>query len=171
MRVNTRKMRKGVRTSSERVSELLAGSPNPGFQSLRARVPCMCPWAALCPQFLCVWHVSFHSPLSLPTPPHSSLPAPQPPPAPLPPLHSCSGCSPRLLPFPCPLLISVPPPSPHPRLRLVSLHWTRLADGFSLRNLCVIAPHRPPLPESLTIQAPQPGCPESFTTLARLSKS
>lgn len=52
--------------------------------------------------------------------------------------------------LPHPLPISVLPP---PRPRLVSLHWTRLVDGFSLRNLCVIAPHPP---EPSAVQAPSP---------------
>lgn len=138
-----------MRTGSERVSEPLTDSPNLGFQSLRVRVPCMCPQAPLCPQFLCVWHVSLSLP---PFPAHAPAQ-----------LSACTAApSSSLLPFipavaaPLAFLPSpLPPPHfrppPTPAHGLVSLHWTRLTDGFSLRNLCVIAP-----PPTSSCPSPQP---------------
>lgn len=141
-------MRRGLSIGSESVSEPLTVNPDPDFQSLMARVTCMCPRASLCPRFLCLVCVIVTPPFPCPRP-RTALSVPQPPS--LPPLHSCSGCSPWLSPL-------SPAPSSFPSpLRTPAHRWSPFTGPGSLmdslRNLCVIAPNPP---EPLAVQAPSP---------------
>lgn len=114
--------------------------------------PCVCPWAPVSAVLVCLVCVILTPPFPCPRPRTALCLHCSPPPS----LSFLQWLLPLAIsPLPYPLLISVPllhPPPPRPRL--VSLHWTRLADGLILFAQSVR--HLPPPPGTSSCPSPQP---------------